>query len=88
MFTIKFNSKTSPYASKYRDEMLMYLKYTETYINDLLRIRGFVYAHEIYNLLGIAWDPDMDNLCRRYNNKPIKFKIRGEDEDGFEIDID
>lgn len=88
MFTITFNSKTSPYASKDIEENVCFLRYNEAYLNSELRHRGYVYINEIYQRLGIGWNPDWDNLCRRYDGRPINFKMRAVVEDGYVIDID
>jgi hypothetical protein len=46
-----------------REYNIMFLRYNENYINDLIRARGYVYLNQIYELLGIKWDPKCENIC-------------------------
>lgn len=86
--TIAFNSKTSPYASTSTEANLMYIRYVETYLNDLLKVRGYIYLNRIYEELGMKWNPEWDNLCLLHKSgASVKFGIRGSNEDGFDIDI-
>lgn len=88
MFTITFNSKTSAYACNEQEGNYLFISYQESYINDLLKHRGYVYTNDIYELFGVEWNPEWENLVYTDKNKPIKFKIREKLEDGFVIDID
>lgn len=88
MFTITFNQKTSAYASRNLNDNLTFLRIIETTTNDLFRIRGYSYINDIYEALGVKWNPEWDNLCRIYEEgSEIKFKIARQDESG-EIVID
>ena len=85
---ITYNSKTSPYASTNKEYNLACIAEQELYLNSKLEHRGYIYLNEIYNELGVAWNPDWENLCLRH--KPgvrIRLAIRGVNEDGFDIDI-
>lgn len=58
-----FSMETSAYAIADNDFNRMFVENKEDYINDLLRYRGYVYLNQIYEFLGIAWDPRCDNVC-------------------------
>ena len=88
MFKITFNQNTSVYASKSKVADRMYIRMQEDYVNDLLRIRGYVYTNQIYESLGVAWDPERENLCLIYDGgNKINFHVQSVN-DGFEITID
>lgn len=88
MYTITFNSKTSPYATKDAKCNQMFILQQERFINDMLKVRGYIYLNTIYELLGIKWDIEWENLCLRYEpGAYIRFAVRGANEDGFDIDI-
>lgn len=86
MLKIIFNQDTSAYFNESAEYNLMYLKGQESYINELLRIRGYVYLNSIYEVLGVRWDPKWDNACIIYNEKYIDFGIR-KNPGGFELNI-
>ena len=48
-----------------------FLNLQTDYIMGLARHRGYVYLNQIYELLGIAWDPNQDNPCLRGSNFTI-----------------
>ena len=84
-----FNSKTSPAAQPNNAEAnLLFLRYQERYLNDLVKVRGYIYQNTIYEALGVKWDPEWENLCLLWkDNSEVKLAIRGVNEDGFDIDI-
>lgn len=83
-----FNTKTSAYAIKSSEANLMFIRYNESYFNDVLKIRGYIYLNSIYEAFGIKWDPDWENLSLRFTSgRPLKLGIRKVNEDGFDIDI-
>ena len=87
MFKITFNQNTSWYASKSKEADRMYIRLQETYVNDLLKYRGYVYINQIYEALGVKWDTERENLCCKYNGgNHIDFNVQSV-EDGFEITI-
>lgn len=88
MLTIAFNQQTSVYAEQSNEVNLMIIRHNELYINDLLRFQGYVYLNQIYELLGVKWNPEWDNLCRTYDgHNHFKFLVHSVD-DGLEITID
>lgn len=85
---ITFNSKTSPYATTDAEHNHMFIRLQENYFNDVLKVRGYIYANTIYEMLGIKWDPDWYNPCLRYEPcAKLKLVVRDVNEDGFDIDI-
>lgn len=88
MYTITFNSKTSPYAMTDVKYNHMFIRQQETFLNDMLKVRGYIYMNTIYEMLGVKWDIEWDNLCLRYEpNKRLVFGIRCPNGDGYDIDI-
>lgn len=61
-----FNQDTSCYAEL--DEMVnrIFVRTQETYLNDVLKARGYVYLNQIYEVLGLVWDPERENRCYIY----------------------
>lgn len=46
----------------------------ERYVNDLFKARGYIYLNQIYEMLGIKWNPKHRNKCFIYENgKSIYF---------------
>ena len=87
MFKITFNQNTSVYAFDSREFNIKYIAQQELYVNDLLKVRGYVYINQIYELFGVKWDPQRENLCLLYNgNNHIDFNIHSVG-NGFEITI-
>lgn len=58
---IKFDEKSVCWNS---DESmnLIFLRMKERYLNDLMLTRGYLYLSTIYEELGIAWDPEKENI--------------------------
>lgn len=85
---ITYNSKTCPNALTDRDYNRVLIAQQELYLNNLLKVRGYMYLSTIYESLGVKWDPEWENLCLLY--KPgarITLAIAGVNGDGFDIDI-
>lgn len=83
-----FNSSTSAYATTNSKENLLYIRYQEKHINDLFKTREYIYLNTIYELLGVKWDPELENLCIIYKpDAEIKLAICKANDDGFDIDI-
>ena len=88
MLNIEFNQKTSAYAEKTKECNLMIVKNIDAYINDLLKIRGYVYANEVYQSLGVEWNPEWENICILANErKKLDFHIYSPKDEGFMIHI-
>ena len=51
-----------------KEENLMFLRYSEYHIRDLLSSRGYMYLNQICEFLGDGWDPDCYNHCFRHND--------------------
>lgn len=43
-----------------------YLESTKDFIMDVYRCRGYIYLNQIYENLGVSWNPENDNLLFRY----------------------
>ena len=51
--------------------------------NDLIEVRGYLYLNAIYEMFGVAWDTDRENL---YFRERIRFKV-DKIQDGFLINV-
>lgn len=61
-----------------------YLKYNIDYLRNKYNARGYLYLNEIYESLGIAWNPDDENVCFK---KPWSFSIWFEPIEGRQYEI-
>lgn len=76
--------------SNSKEENLMFLKYSEMHIRDLLINRGYVYLNQICEYLGEGWDPDNYNTCFRYDGyikDLIWFEIKPLDDVNYIVHI-
>lgn len=88
MTTITFNSKTSAYGETNSETNLEIIRHNERYLTELLKAHGYVYLSTIYELLGVKWNPEWENLCLLYKpNAKVTLAIRCVNGDGFDIDI-
>lgn len=81
VFKIIFDEDSVNYTVGNREMNLMFLRHTEEYLNQLLGTRGYVYANQIYEELGVEWDPDAvsHNKCfkkRFYERIPMEVEER------------
>lgn len=92
MYAQVFDS-SNPNWDKEREFNLMYLKAQETYFNDILKCRGYVFLRDIQECLGlkvtrlslfVGWFYDLENAL---GDNYIDFGIQ-EDEDGESIWLD
>lgn len=87
MYRIEFTQKTSAYFENDTIVCLATIKCWEYYINDLFKVRGYMYMNYIYETFGVEWNPRWENLCFIYDGRPIVFNTQNND-DGFVIDIE
>ena len=60
--TVKFNSKNPNWVND-QNHNHMFLFVQERYINDIIRLRGYIYLNQICELLGVKWNPNDENPC-------------------------
>lgn len=73
-----------------RDYNYLFVRSKGNYINELLKVRGYVYLNEIHQAFGVKWDPEWVNPCITYDYDdeiPITFDINEVCENTFEITI-
>ncbi len=88
MFKVSINPEESIYAEKDDERNLMMIRYTELNVNDYFKKRGYMYISTIYELLGVRWNPEWENLCRIYKDGDrINFKVH-KGKNGYEVYID
>lgn len=82
MKTIYFDSTSSEYRKNWECNRL-FLWGQMHYFKDMVKYRGYLYLNQIYENLGIAWNPNEENICYR---NPNTFSINfGTDGDGRTI---
>lgn len=89
---IKFSESTS-YKFDVNEDLAnyYYIKSTKDFIRDRYRIRGYIYLNQIYENLGVKWNPENENLLFRCVDRNWDFDIdieKLEDEPGYNIVID
>lgn len=60
--TIMFE-RGNPYWAANNDANIGFFRDTERYINATIRFRGYIYLNQIYELLGLKWNPEDANPC-------------------------
>lgn len=70
MKTIVFD-ETCVGWTKYTDLNNAYLGLQKDHFNDRLLAKGYVYLNEIYEALGVKWNPEDENICYLSENGPI-----------------
>ena len=74
---INFDAYTS-YNFNEKDDLVnyYYLKHECDYMMEVCRVRGYIYLNQIYEHLGIKWNPSNENILLRYSgNKDWKFNF-------------
>ena len=72
------------------EQNIMQMRRNMTYINCILRQRGYIYLNQIYECFEANWDTQRYNHCISYNGKEIRFEINIFDDKpelGYLIDI-
>lgn len=64
LMTIAFDEKASAWTPN-REVNIMFLRTTEKYVNEIVMRRGYIYLNQIFEQLGVKWDPDDENPCIR-----------------------
>ena len=74
---IKFGRDTSCYWYSDEGKNLFYLRNVERCLNENLKTRGYLYANQVYEALGIDWDPSKENYKWIYNPEyePYNFEF-------------
>lgn len=88
-----FDSKSQNWDSNGKNN-LVFLKHTETYLNDLLKVRGYVFLRDVYDALGIGPITKESIVCGwRYDkavklgHQHIEFNIKKIGDQIFKIDF-
>ena len=70
-----------------KDRNLTFLKHQADYLNIMHEYRGYTYLNQIYEHLGVTWNPDNENVCYTKENGPIGVEILPMGETSFIIGI-
>lgn len=52
-----------------------------------IEYRGYIYLNQLHEGLGMKWDPDIENVCFRRENGPVKFDYELTDFNTYRIII-
>ena len=63
------------------------LEQSFSYLEGSLRSYGYLYLNDVYETLGLDWNPDNENLCFRKANGPIEFNYELTEENTYKITI-
>lgn len=73
---IIFNQNTSAQAEDNEELNRMVVTMVCNYINDLLKVRGYIYLNQIYEYFGVKWNIETENHCLTSKYSPINFVVR------------
>lgn len=59
---IKFD-RNSPYWSGMTNADSQFLMIQGTYLMEQFKHRGYIYLNQVYDALGVGWDPRKENVC-------------------------
>lgn len=62
---------------------MMFLQHLDVYTNELINNKGYVYLNSIYEMLGINWNAERENICFRSH---INFNTE-RTSNGFSVNI-
>lgn len=65
--------KTSSAWTRDREFNDMFLLRIERFINDIIYDRGYIYLNQIYEMLGLKWNPEDENPCIRKHGEQLRF---------------
>lgn len=78
---VQFDDRCYGWASD-RECNVLLIRLVECRINDLLRLRGYVYLNTICEELAVGWSPEDDNPCIIYDGIERTPRVRFETYDG------
>ena len=52
-----------------------------------IECRGYIYLNQVYEHIGMKWNPDYENICFRKENGPVKFDYELTDFNTYRIII-
>lgn len=70
--TIKFNNECTNWTTNGIVNKA-FICYQIDYVYDRIRLRGYMYLNEIYDLFGARWDPHDSNDCLIYSEGKNNF---------------
>lgn len=71
--------KNNPNWTNNHDCNMMFLRATELHLNAVIQSRGYVYKNQIFEQLGLKWNPEDENPCLKYvgvkGSKFVEFEV-------------
>lgn len=74
MKTIVFDDKSMAWTRDV-DRNLMYLHCQAAHLEELFNCRGYMYLNQIYENIGVKWNPGMVNGCYLRTSGPLTFEF-------------
>lgn len=84
MKTVKFNKESACWMGDNKTN-LVFLMNSIDYFNRVLEHRGYLYLNQVYETLGINWDPSYDNTCYLKSDEPISFSVESNEDGNMEF---
>ena len=79
MTTIKFDRNCAGWTNEdYRNQCFLNLQ--TLYISEILKSRGYLYLNNIYEILGVQWDPNWNNICFLAEFGELYYEIERDEE--------
>jgi hypothetical protein len=84
---VRFN-KENPYWEKDPEYLKLFIRYRLNYLNGSLQVHGYIYLNQIYENLGLVWNPEQVNrLILRDEYEGIDFSIEEATETRMVVEI-
>lgn len=84
--TITFDKK-SRYWSEVPEVNSYYLMAQDTYLTDLFKNRGYIYLNEVYEILGVVWNPRKNNVCWIRGADEFIFTYKQGESDNWVVEV-
>lgn len=79
--------KNAVHWTENADYNLSFVKARGEFLKKLFTIRGYIYLNQIYEHLGVGWNPENINELYLLDDGPIEFKFKPTDENSIVIHI-
>ena len=85
--TIKFDRNCVPWSYVDANNQF-FIDRTLKYINEILKVRAYLYLNSIYEILGAKWNPEWKNICLLAEFGELYYEIeRNEENEEYTIKI-
>lgn len=84
MYTIKFDRSCAFWLKNYECNTA-FLQMQKQHFDEKLLAKGYAYLNDIYETLGVKWDPTRENIC--WHGRPIWIEIEPLEDYEFMVKI-